>query len=505
MIRRRPMPQASPYGPSILAVMDAPKLLGDLFTGPSWGPWRAFLAALFGLPMTAEQVEIFRQCAGRTTPPTKPFREAALIIGRRGGKSRTLALIATFLAVFKDYQPHLAPGEVPVIAVIAADRRQAKIILNYTRGLLRAVDVLADLVERDDAECIEANGVSIEISTGSIASPRGRTYAAVLCDEIAFWRSDEGSRNPDTEVLNAVRPGLASLPGSILLMASSPYARRGALWSTYRRHHGKDDSPILVWKASTLTMNPGLDRALVDAAYIEDEASAAAEYGAEFRSDIDAFISREVLDVCTIAGRVEVPPSAGISYRAFVDPSGGSSDSFTLAIAHRERDMGVLDAMREFKPPFGPESAVQEIAALLVAYGITKVVGDRYGGEWPRERFREAGITYEPSDRSKSDIYRELLPLLNGNKAELLDVPRLQNQLTALERRTARGGRDSIDHAPGAHDDLANAVAGALVLVAGKSDPMALWRRLGGFIEDDCDEVAAKSAVVLTAEAYARR
>jgi hypothetical protein len=29
-----------------------------------------------------------------------------------------------------------------------------------------------------------------------------------------------------------------------------------------------------------------------------------------------------------------------------------------------------------------------------------------------------------------------------------------------LERRTARGGRDSIDHPPGAHDDLANAVAG---------------------------------------------
>jgi hypothetical protein len=34
----------------------------------------------------------------------------------------------------------------------------------------------------------------------------------------------------------------------------------------------------------------------------------------------------------------------------------------------------------------------------------------------------------------------------------------LAAQLCALERRTSRGGRDSIDHAPGAHDDLANAV-----------------------------------------------
>ena len=36
-------------------------------------------------------------------------------------------------------------------------------------------------------------------------------------------------------------------------------------------------------------------------------------------------------------------------------------------------------------------------------------------------------------------------------------------QLSSLERRTARGGKDSIDHSPGMHDDIANAVAGALV------------------------------------------
>jgi hypothetical protein len=29
-----------------------------------------------------------------------------------------------------------------------------------------------------------------------------------------------------------------------------------------------------------------------------------------------------------------------------------------------------------------------------------------------------------------------------------------------LERRTARGGKDSVDHAPGGRDDVANVVAG---------------------------------------------
>jgi len=92
------------------------------------------------------------------------------------------------------------------------------------------------------------------------------------------------------------------------------------------------------------------------------------------------------------------------------------------------------------------------------------VTGDRYAGEWPRERFREHGITYEVSERTKSDIYRDVLPVFNSGNVELLDLPRIAVQLCGLERRTARGGRDTIDHSPGSHDDVANAVAGALLL-----------------------------------------
>ena len=104
-----------------------------------------------------------------------------------------------------------------------------------------------------------------------------------------------------------------------------------------------------------------------------------------------------------------------------------------------------------------------ECAALLRRYGVTKIIGDKYAGEWPRARFAEHGIEFEQSARPKSDLYHDLLPLLNARRVELLDHPRLRAQLFGLERRTARSGRDSIDHAPKAHDDLANAVAGLLV------------------------------------------
>ena len=68
---------------------------------------------------------------------------------------------------------------------------------------------------------------------------------------------------------------------------------------------------------------------------------------------------------------------------------------------------------------------------------------------------------------------------LHDGKIALLDHPRLIPQLCGLERRIARSGKDSIDHAPGAHDDIANAVAGALVRVeASRRAPQLLMSSL---------------------------
>src|SRR6202008_4393162 len=140
-------------------------------------------------------------------------------------------------------------------------------------------------------------------------------------------------------------------------------------------------------------------------AYEDDPAAAAAEYGAEFKDDIVDFVPRETVDACTVPGRQELLPQSGIIYRAFVDPSGGSSDSMTLAIAHAKADTAVLDCVREVRPPFSPEQVVADFAALLKSYGVHEVTGDRYAGEWPRERFRAHGISYALSEAPKSDIY----------------------------------------------------------------------------------------------------
>jgi hypothetical protein len=432
----------------------------------TWAAWFVVLKVMFGLPLGDDELAVFRKHTGRTTPDPRGYFDLSLVVGRRGGKSLILALTAAFLGCFFDWRPFLTGGERGTIVIIAADRRQAATIFKYLREML-AIPLLAGVIKRETNELLELNNsVNVEIQTASFRTIRGRTVVAALCDELAFWRTDEGAGNPDVEIINALRPSMATVPGARLLKASSPYARRGVLWTDYRKHYGAEAAATLVWKASTREMNPSVPQSFIDAAYEDDPANAAAEYGAEFRSDIEAFVSREAVEACVVPGRLELSLLRNTRYFAFVDPSGGSSDSMTVAVGHNnEKGVVVIDALRERRPPFSPEAVVEEFVTLLQAYGVRSVSGDRFGGEWPRERFKMHGIAYEVGVKPKSDLYRDLLPLVNSAGIELLDVPRLAAQLCGLERRTSRAGKDSIDHAPGGHDDLANSVAGVASLV----------------------------------------
>lgn len=430
---------------TILDAMNDPALFGRWFgrDTATWRAWRVFLASLFGLPIAEADARLYQQCTGRTDPQTAPAVEAWMVVGRRGGKSRIAALIALFLACFRDYREYLAPGEVGTLPIIAADRKQARTVMRYMTGLINVVPMLkAMLASEPTKEAIElTNSVVIEVQTASISAVRNYTIIAAICDELAFWTTDEYGANPDAEIINALLPGMGTIPDSVLIGLSSPYARRGALWENYRAHFGRNGDDTLVWQADTATMHPHAPDSrlgrLIAKAYEKDEIAASAEYGAEFRRDIETFVSREAVDACVVPDRHELPPVSGVHYVAFVDPSGGSQDAMTLAIAHQQDGRAVLDCVRERQPPFSPAAVVEEFAAAVKAYRASSVTGDRYAGLWPRERFREHGIEYRVSEKVRSDLYRDLLPQLNSKQAELLDHPRLIGQLCNLERRAA--------------------------------------------------------------------
>jgi hypothetical protein len=456
-----------------------PNLLGDVLKGESWRTWRALLLATMGERLMPGELEIFqRVTGGRTEAPQERVDTALFCIGRRGGKDRAASVLATYLAALVDWSPVLVRGERGLVLCIGPDQRQSAIQLNYIRGAFDHSPIMSTMIVGQTADTIElSNRISIEVRAASFRRLRGVTAVAVIATEAAFWQTDEGGLNPDSEILNAVRPSLATTGGPCVII-SSPYARRGEVWEIYRQHFGPQGDPlILVAQGTSRDFNPTLSESVVARALERDHAAASAEYLACFRTDLESFVAREVVEAATVPGRRELPPTSGVSYVAWTDPAGGSGgDSFTLAIAHRDRSgHGVLDLVREVQPIFSPEQTVETFAAVLKSYGIARVTGDRYAGEWPREQFRKHGIAYEPAEQNKSQVYVELLPLLNGGQLELLDHPRLAAQLCNLERRTARGGRQSIDHPVHGHDDVANAAAGALVACAGEGT--ALWQR----------------------------
>jgi hypothetical protein len=478
---------------NILKALDDPKVFAPSFRDPeTWKSWRAYLAALFALEMTEEQSAIYRECTGREDPPADPVKESWLVVGRRGGKSFILAIIAIYLAVFRDWRPYLGPGEIGTVMVIAQDRKQARGIMNFIKGILKGTRMLAATVKAERVESIDlANSIRIEVHNCSFRSTRGYTVVAALLDEMAIWRGEDAA-NPDVEVLASIRPAMATIPGAMLLCASSPISRKGCLWEAYRKHFAKNDDPVLVWHAPTRVMNPVVPQSDVDEALERDPARNRAEYLAEWRTDIEGFVTREAVEACVDPGVRELPPQDGVRYTGFVDPSGGSSDSFTLAIAHREKGIGVHDVLREARAPFKPSVVVEEFAATLRDYGITTVYGDNYAKEWPIEQFARHGIKYVRYDKFKNDIYLAALPLINSRQVRLLDHPRMINQTLDLERDTTRGGRDSITHPDRAHDDLPNAAFGALLAAMVKQKQLVYGLNGDGAILHDGTRVSER-------------
>jgi hypothetical protein len=463
------------------------QLLGGVLTGPSWQAWRVLMIAAMGEELTDAERVTFTQLTGREREPLQRVEELAAVVGRRGGKSRAMATLAVYIAALCKHN-ELVRGETGIILIIAPDQRQSGIALNYAEAAFEASPILRQLIANRTSDTLElTNGITIEVRSASFRRLRGPTFVTVIADEAAFWYSDEFSANADTEILNAVRPGLATTGGP-LIIASSPYAKRGELWNTYRKHYGPDGDPlVLVAQGASRTFNQTLPQSVVDRALERDRSSAEAEYMAQFRSDIETFVSFEVVEAC-IGDHVEMAPLSTLSYFGFVDPSGGSADSFTLAISHADGERAVIDAVREITPPFSPDAVIEEYAALLKSYRVTSVTGDRYAGEFPRELFRKAGIQYVCAEKPKSDLYRDLLPLLNSGRITLPRNDRLVAQLVGLERRTARSGRDSIDHGPGMHDDIANACAGAAAVAINKSSYLTDYK----WLNEDTDVPAVE-------------
>ena len=196
--------------------LEDPELLGSALAAPTWHAWRSILLAAMGEPLTPDELETFKTFTGRDTPLTERVDELWACVGRRGGKSRAMSTLAVYLAGLCDYRDKLDKGEKGVVLLIAPDKKQAKVLLDYAEGTLQSTPLLSQLLEARTAETLTlTTGIVLEVRSASLRRIRGLTCVAVLGDEVAFWMSDD-SVNPDIEILNAARPALATTQGPLI-------------------------------------------------------------------------------------------------------------------------------------------------------------------------------------------------------------------------------------------------------------------------------------------------
>jgi hypothetical protein len=447
-------------------------IFGCILRGESWFGWRVLLIAAAGEELTDDERAEFKRLTGRDREPGRFCRELIVAAGRRAGKTQALICFAVWIAVFCDYRGVLAPGETGTVLIVSQTQHWSREILNRAEGVFLHGDPhkspLPSMIVRRTADSIDlSNGIRLEVRPASFRTLRGPTYIAVIADEIAFWYTSVDYANPDTEILAAVRPGLLTTHGP-LLMASSVYAKTGALYDAYRKYFGLNGPPeILVAHATTRALNPSIPQAEIDLALERDPVANRAEYLSEWRSDVEGFIPREIVE-SRVGDYLELPPRSDVNYCCFIDQASGvpEGDSFAAAISHHAGDRVTIDAIREVRPPFDFFEVIHTaLLPLCRAYGVSEVVGDNFGGELAKEPIRRAGIGFRLAEKHKSGLYSDpFLGMLNARRIHLPRHERAINQICSLERSVQRSGRDQITHPTHGHDDIANSIAGAVDL-----------------------------------------
>lgn len=446
--------------PDIVEFVTASDLLG-LSISPAQ---ETLLRAIYGLPLDAEQLDVWRTCTGRDTYPQARFGETTVVAGARAGKdSRIAAPIACYEAVFGGHHERLAKGERGVIPIVAQDERATRIAFGYVRDYLMRSPILAQCVaDERKRELVLTNGLSVCCFPCTVSALRGWSIPAGVMDEVAFFRL-EGSSDSDAEVQTSIRRGGISFPETMLVKISTPYMKSGVLFEDFKRAFGQDNPDLLVWRAPSALMNPALTPERLARERRLDPGRYAREYEAEFQDDIAAFLPSVWVDEAVQTGRHELPPRDGATYVAACDPSGGGADHFTFSICHREDDRVVQDVIRGFHRIGGQApnlaAAVAEISTTLSRYRLRELTGDRYAGQWVRQEFEKAGVRYVESSIDRSRAYLEVEPLFAQGRMELLDHERQVREFKLLERRARSGGNAAIDHPRGGHDDYANSCA----------------------------------------------
>ena len=386
--------------------------------------------AMYGLTLTDQELDIWRECTGGREYSSRPFSELTCIAGARSGKNSYIETpILLYEALYGGFSPNR--GEICAVVLVAQDARAATISLELAREYLKQSPVLSKFLVRATKDALFlSNGIRFMVFPCTSRSIYGFSIVGAAMDEVGRFRF-EGAADTDVDVQHAILRGMVKLYNkpAKLIKISSPSSRAGLLYTDFQRSFGKPDLHRLVWQSTSEKMAAGIvDSALIQRIREEDPFRAARIYDAEFCEDVDVFLSAEVIEVVTDHGIFERLPENGVKYIAACDPAGHGNDAFTFSIVKVEGTKADLRTEQVFskawvKPRSGLrnlEVCVAEASNILMRYQLKTIYGDRGMTGWVFEAFQRHGVTYEypfikrsgeKSYVTRSEAYQESAPL----------------------------------------------------------------------------------------------
>lgn len=436
---------------------------------PSSPAWRATVKALYGSPLTAEETELLGALTGGAGAPEGGSTDFLGVVGRRGGKSSTIARIAVFEALFGDHGVALEPGQVGTFAVVCPKRDQAKEVLGYVEGLAALSQVARYLDGEPTAEAVTfRTRVRVAVMTCDATTSRGFTYVGIVADELAFWPDNDAAQS-DKQILDAMVPGLAPITGAPprrFLAITSANLEEGVAWDTFRESYGRAGGSSFVVSGTTTDFNPNVDRAWLAKQQRKRPAAYLREYESVWGGVVEeGFFPAESVALVTDPGRPSGYPEGPVRGLEAAIDAAFISDRFTLALVGTQHGVLRVFGTWAWSAPRGktlsPKDTVGAIARILRTNEISSVTGDQHAFAPLAELFRERRIQLRQvawTAQNKPDTYRSLRSDIIDGAIRLPDDPELRRELLAISSKPRKDGGERIEARRG-HDDRVSALA----------------------------------------------
>ncbi len=431
--------------------------------------WVAAVRAIYGTLQPAD-LPMFETIAGGIEPPVGGATDVLIVAGRRGGKSETIARLATFECVYGGHEVALAPGQVGLFAVISPTKEQSQEILNFARGLASLSAVKRHVQSITTRGVLFRNGLEIRVVVCDDVAVSGPTLVGCVADEFAKWPGQE-SGTPDTAILKSLRPALAPLRGAPprrFIGITSAFLDEGVAYETDTACYGVEGAPTLVMRGTTEQFNPNISAGWL-AGERKDLSAFEREYLSIWKSGITTgWFGDENISQCIETGRQRSTFRAGFEYVAAIDAA-FRVDTFALAIGHGEADgFARLDRVCAWTPtsgaPLNVDETIGNVCRVMKGYGLTTALADQFSIAPLAALFRQRGVHLREiawTPKSKPERFWRVRDGLAAKTISLVDDGPTIREFRAIQQRVLRTGGEQFEAKRG-HDDRVHAAVMAL-------------------------------------------